>query len=66
MEFEVFCDALNQIVEKAKEKDIEVSNVSIFADNYNDCLQFADADGNLLAEIDFTESGEVSFYGALR
>lgn len=66
MEFEVFCDALNQIVEKAKERNEDISSVEIVADNYYDCLQFADADGNLLVEIDFTESGAVSFYGQLR
>lgn len=66
MEFEVFCDALNQIVEKAKERNEDISSVEIVADNYYDCLQFADADGNLIAEIDFTESGAVSFYGPLR
>ncbi|WP_431689766.1 hypothetical protein [Peptostreptococcus anaerobius] len=66
MEFEVFCDALNQIVEKTKEGNGDISIVDIVADNYYDCLQFADADGNLLAEIDFTESGAVSFYGQLR
>ena len=34
MEFEVFINALNEIVDRAKERDVEIDEVDILADNY--------------------------------
>ena len=41
MEFEVFINALNEIVDKAKERDVEIDEVDILADNYYNCIQFS-------------------------
>ena len=65
MEFEVFIDALNKIVDKAKEGDVEIDEVDIQADNYYNCIQFS-SKGIIVADLDLTESGPYNFYEALR
>ena len=65
MEFEVFINALNEIVDKAKERDVEIYEVDILADNYYNCIQFS-SKGIIVADLDLTESGPHNFYGVLR
>ena len=65
MEFEVFINALNEIVDKAKERDVEIDEVDILADNYYNCIQFS-SKGIIVADLDLTESGSYNFYGILR
>lgn len=65
MELEVFINALNEIIDKAKERDVEIDEVDILADNYYNCIQFL-SKGIIVADLDLTESGPYNFYGALR
>nr|DAY07761.1 MAG TPA: hypothetical protein [Caudoviricetes sp.] len=65
MEFEVFINALNEIIDKAKERDVEIDEVDILADNYYNCIQFS-SKGIIVADLDLTESGPYNFYGVLR
>lgn len=65
MEINVFLDGLKEIINSAKEKNVEIAKVDILADDYYDCLQFSDEKGDLLAEIDFTDGVVPIFYGAL-
>lgn len=67
MEFEVFINALNEIIDKAKERDVEIveiDEVDILADNYYNCIQFS-SKGIIVADLDLTESGPYNFYGVL-
>lgn len=59
MEFEVFINALNEIVDKAKERDVEIDEVDILADNYYNCIQFS-SKGVIVADLDLTESGHIT------
>ena len=67
MELEVFINALNEIIDKAKakERDVEIDEVDILADNYYNCIQFS-SKGIIVADLDLTESGPYNFYGVLR
>ena len=49
MEFEVFINALNEIVDKAKERDVEIDEVDILADKYYYCIQFS-SKGSIVAD----------------
>lgn len=66
MDITIFLEVLNELLESAKAKNTDIANVEIVADSYYNCLQFADKNGNLLAEIDFTDDKVLSFYGALK